>query len=121
MRNVVFFSLSLQATTSNNINFTMMNNTMTFTVWFLMMLAITIGLVFTGAQSNTITTINSAVRLEETILLHTSCTLTTDHFGSLMVAKLARAKLELYPVRVGRHFVLAEKSPWTLSIEQRHH
>jgi hypothetical protein len=50
MWNIVFFSLSLQATTSNN--FTMMNNTMTFTVWFLMMLAITISLIFTRAQSN---------------------------------------------------------------------
>ncbi|ELR12691.1 uncharacterized protein ACA1_092010 [Acanthamoeba castellanii str. Neff] len=99
----------------------MMNNTIMFAVWFLAMLTLTIGFLFTTA-SPTFATIDSAVRKEQSIVPLASFTSTNDdHFWSLLVAKSARSTKEVPPFRVGRHYITTEKSLWTLSVEQRHH
>jgi hypothetical protein len=98
-----------------------MMNTIKFAAWFLAMLTLTIGFLFTTA-SPTFATIDSAVRKEQSIVPLASFTSTSDdHFWSLLVAKSARSTKEVPPFRVGRHYITTEKSLWTLSVEQRHH
>ncbi|ELR15387.1 uncharacterized protein ACA1_275610 [Acanthamoeba castellanii str. Neff] len=99
----------------------MMNNTIKFALWFLAMMTLTIGFLFTTAGP-TFATIDLTVRMEQSIVPQASFASTSDdHFWSLLVAKSARSMKEVPPFRVGRHYITTEKSLWTLSVEQRHH
>jgi hypothetical protein len=95
-----------------------MNNTMKFTIWFMAMMALMIGLTITTIP--TVAAIYSTVRVEQSMVPQAGFTSTNDHhFWSALVAKVARSMKELPPVRVGRHYPAPEQSLMTLSDEHR--
>jgi hypothetical protein len=115
------FVVSTNKQASNTQLTNMMNNTIKFALWFLAMMTLTIGFLFTTAGP-TFATIDSTVRMEQSIVPQASFASTSDdHFWSLLVAKSARSMKEVPPFRVGRQDTTTEKSLWTLSVEQRHH